>query len=94
MVTIGLTDLKKQSFGEKLLFGVWTLLGFCAVSMYKSNLVAMLTTPKIPMEYKTIEELAELKHYTINIGHGGYIEKRLSVCRFLFIKLRQGRRKN
>ena len=79
MVTIGLKNLKKQSFGEKLFFGVWMLLGFCTVSMYKSNLVAMLTTPKIPLEYNSIEELAELQHYIINIGQGGYFEKRLSV---------------
>ena len=75
----GLPGIKRLSTGERLFYGVWTLLGFVVVAMYKTNLIAMLTTPRLPMEYKSVEELAELKHYTVFVHKGTYVQKMLLV---------------
>ena len=52
-------------------------MGFSVISMYKSNLVAMLTTPKLPIEYTTVEELTDLYHYKVMVESGSYLHKRL-----------------
>ena len=60
----------KLRHSERLLFGVWMLLGLCMSIIYKSNLKAMLTAQKVEIPFKTLEELLVAHDYTVHLHRG------------------------
>ena len=60
-------------FSEKLLFGIWILLGFCVATVYKCNLRAMLTTQQLQVPFKTVDDLIANKDYRISMQLGSYL---------------------
>ena len=60
---------------EKFFLAVWLLLGFCIATMYKSNLLAMITIRKPTIPFNTLEELVENTDYIPQMHIGTHLTK-------------------
>ena len=72
---LAMPSYKMQSSSEKIIFGIWILLGFCIATIYKCNLKAMLTTQKLTIPFETLEDLIQRKDYKVHVLKEAHIHR-------------------